>query len=476
VTGFSTAIPQDGLAQPQRAWAVAAVALGLIMAVLDGAIANVALPTIAADVHVSPHDSVSIINAYQIAVIVLLLPLASLGEIYGYKRIFQIGVVVFTCASLACALSSTLGQLTFARVIQGCGAAGEMSVTGALIRFAYPRARLGRGLALNALVVAGSTAAAPSIASAILAVAHWEWLFAINVPIGVACFAVAWSALPLSPRSSMRFDIVSALLSALTFGVGMVGIMGLTHGHGTALAIGEIAVGVIAGVFLVRGQLSRKEPLLPIDLLRIPLFRLSIMTSVFSFCAQMLAFVAIPFFVQDILGRSEVATGLLMTPWPLFVMIAAPIAGRLSDRFPAGLLGGIGLGVYALGLGLTALLPAHPSNLDIVWRLAICGAGFGLFQSPNNRAIMSAAPRHRSGGANGMLGLARLTGQTFGATIAALVFKLFPHHGQMPVAIGVACGLAVIGMALSLLRLRVGAPAASSPPGGEPRRAAMERP
>jgi DHA2 family multidrug resistance protein-like MFS transporter len=455
VAAFSMAIPQDGLAQPQRSWAVAAVALGLIMAVLDGAIANVALPTIAADVHVSAHDSVSIINAYQIAVIVLLLPLASLGEIYGYKRIFQIGVVVFTCASLACALSSTLDELTLARVIQGCGAAGEMSVTGALIRFAYPRAHLGRGLALNALVVAGSTAAAPSIASAILAVAHWEWLFAINVPIGVACFLVAWWALPLSPRSTIRFDIVSALLSAVTFGVGMVGIMGLTHGHGLPLAIAEIVVAVLAGVFLVRGQLSRTEPLLPIDLLRIPLFRLSIMTSIFSFCAQMLAFTSIPFFVQDSLGRGEVATGLLMTPWPLLVMVTAPIAGRLSDRFPAGLLGGIGLGVYALGLGLTALLPAHPSNLDIVWRLAICGAGFGLFQSPNNRAIMGAAPRNRSGGANGMLGLARLTGQTFGATIAALVFKLYPHHGQMPVAIGVACGLAVIGMVLSLLRLRV---------------------
>jgi DHA2 family multidrug resistance protein-like MFS transporter len=455
------AIPQDGLAQPQRAWAVAAVALGLIMAVLDGAIANVALPTIAADVHVSPHDSVSIINAYQIAVIVLLLPLASLGEIYGYKRIFQIGVVVFTCASLACALSSTLEQLTLSRVIQGCGAAGEMSVTGALIRFAYPRARLGRGLALNALVVAGSTAAAPSIASGILAIAHWEWLFAINVPIGVACFAVAWWALPHSPLSTMRFDFGSALLSAVTFGVGMVGIMGLTHGRHLLLAVAEIAVAVVAGVFLVQRQLSRREPLLPIDLLRIPLFRLSIMTSVFSFCAQMLAFTSIPFFVQDSLGRGEVATGLLMTPWPLFVMITAPIAGRLSDRFPAGLLGGIGLGVYALGLGLTALLPAHPSNLDIVWRLGICGAGFGLFQSPNNRAIMSAAPRNRSGGANGMLGLARLTGQTFGATIAALVFKLFPHHGQMPVAIGVACALAVIGMVLSLLRLRVGAPTGS---------------
>ena len=162
------------------------------------------------------------------------------------------------------------------------------------------------------------------------------------------------------------------------------------------------------------------------------------------------------------LGRGEVTTGLLMTPWPLLVMVTAPIAGRLSDRFSAGLLGGIGLGVFGLGLGLTALLPAHPADAEIVWRLAICGAGFGLFQSPNNRAIIGSAPRNRSGGANGMLGLARLSGQTLGATIAALVFKLFPHHGQMPVALGVACALAVVGMVFSFLRLRVGAPATTS--------------
>ncbi|GAB0118618.1 MFS transporter [Acidisoma sp. 7E03] len=455
MTGFSTAIPQDGLPQPQRFWAVLAVALGLVMAVLDGAIANVALPTIATDVHVSAHDSVSIINAYQIAVMVLLLPIAALGEIYGYKRVFLWGIVLFTCASLACSLSSTLDQLTVARIFQGCGAAGQMSVSGALIRFAYPRAKLGQGLSINALTVAASTAAAPSIASAILAVAHWEWLFAINVPIGFACFAVAWRALPLSHQSSMRYDFVSAILCALSLGLGMFGIMELSHGTTWVQGCGEIAVALCAGVVLVRRQLSRAEPLLPLDLLRIPLFRLSIMTSSFSFCAQLLAFISIPFFVQDVLGRSEVTTGLLMTPWPLLVMVVAPIAGRLSDRFPAGLLGGIGLGVYAIGLGLTALLPAHPSNWEICWRLAICGAGFGLFQSPNNRAIMGSAPRHRSGAANGMLGLARLTGQTFGATFCAVVFKLFPHHGQMPVAMGLACVFAIIAMGLSLMRLRV---------------------
>ncbi|GAB0114783.1 MFS transporter [Acidisoma sp. C75] len=454
VTPRSLIVPEDGLAQPQRFWAVAAVALGLVMAVLDGTIANVALPTIAADVHVSPHDSVAIINAYQIAVIVLLLPFSALGEIYGYRRIFLGGIVLFTLASLACALSSTLGQLTLARIFQGCGAAGEMSVTGAIIRFSYPRARLGQGLAINAFVVAGSTAVAPSIASGILAVAHWEWLFAINVPLGLICLAVALRSVPESHHSSMRFDLPSAILSGLSFGVGMFGLMDLSRGRHWELGLAEVVVGVVAGVALVLRQLQRAEPLLPIDLLRIPLFRLSMITSVCSFCAQMLAFVSIPFFVQDTLGKSEVMTGLLMTPWPFVIMFVAPIAGRLADRFPAGLLGGLGLGLFALGLGLTAALPAHPSNWEICWRLAICGAGFGLFQSPNNRAIMGSAPRHRSGSANGMLGLARLTGQTLGATLAALVFKLAPH-GQMPVALGLACLLAAGGAIVSMLRLRV---------------------
>jgi MFS transporter, DHA2 family, multidrug resistance protein len=448
-----SAVPLDGLPNPQRSLAVLAVAIGLVMAVLDGAIANVALPTIARAVHVTPNASVSIINAYQIAVIVLLLPCASLGEIYGYKRMFQIGIAIFTIASLGCAMSTTLDQLTLARVLQGCGAAGQMSVSGALVRFAYPRAMLGRGLSINALVVAGSTAAAPSIASAILSVAHWEWLFAVNVPLGILCSVVAWKTLPQTPHSSIRFDAVSAVLCGLTFGLGITGILGLTHGRHLPFTATELVVAVIVGVALVRRQLSRREPLLPIDLLGIPLFRLSIMTSVFSFAAQMLAFVSLPFFVQDTLGRSEVATGLLMTPWPLLVMIAAPIAGRLSDRYPAGVLGGIGLAVYAIGLGLTALLPSHASDFALCWRLAICGAGFGLFQSPNNRAILGSAPRHRSGGANGMLGMARLTGQTLGATIAALIFALYPIE-QMPVALGVAGILAVIAMGLSLLRLR----------------------
>jgi DHA2 family multidrug resistance protein-like MFS transporter len=444
-------IPEDGLHGAQRRLAVTAIALALIMAVLDGAIANVALPTIAAHLRTTPEASISVINAYQLAVTVMLLPLSSLGEIYGYKRVYQTGLVVFTIASLACALSHTLLALTLARILQGAGAAGIMSVNGALTRFIYPRARLGAGLSMNALVVAASTAAGPTIAAAILSVARWEWLFAINVPVGVVAFFIARRYLPLSRRASMRFDTPSAILNAASLGLFILAVDGLAHGQSATTIALEVLIAAVASVFLVRRQVSRSEPLLPVDLLRIRIFRLSIVTSICSFCAQMLAFVSLPFYVQDVLGHSAVTTGLLMTPWPLMLMIAAPISGRLSDRYSAGTLGGIGLGIYAAGLLLTALLPHDPSNANIAWRLAICGIGFGLFQSPNNRAMISAAPRHRSGGASGMLSVARLLGQTLGATLSAVIFVLVPHH-QMNTALLVACGFALGAMALSLMR------------------------
>lgn len=202
----------------------------------------------------------------------------------------------------------------------------------------------------------------------------------------------------------------------------------------------------------MRRQLHQAYPLLPVDLLRIPIFSLSICTSICSFWAQMLAMVSIPFYFQKTLGLSEIETGLLMTPWPLATMVMAPIAGRLVERFHGGMLGAIGLGVFALGLLLLALLPAAPSHLEIVLRMLVCGAGFGLFQSPNNHTILSSAPRQRSGGASGMLSTARLIGQTSGAAMVALLFNLFGGNGTHAALIGAALFAAVAAL-VSALRL-----------------------
>ena len=194
--------------------------------------------------------------------------------------------------------------------------------------------------------------------------------------------------------------------------------------------------------------------MLPIDLFRRPMFALSAATAVCSFAVQGLAFVSLPFYFEDILQRTQVETGFFMTPWPLVVAIMAPIGGRLSDRHSAGILGGLGLALLGVGMVLLATLPASPGIANIVWRMAICGLGFGFFQTPNIRAIMSSAPSGRSGGASGIVATARLTGQTIGAALAALCFALAGRDGATS-ALALGAGFAALGSVMSFLRLAV---------------------
>jgi len=437
----------DGLPVPQRYWAVLASGLAVLMAVLDGAIANVALPSIAQDLNVSPASSIWVVNAYQLAVTISLLPMASLGEIYGYQKIYRFGLALFTVASLLCALSDSLLTLTLARIIQGFGASGILAVNTAMVRTIYPRAMLGRGIGFNAMIVAFSSAAGPTIAAGILSAASWPWLFAVNLPIGVLALTIGAFTLPASPPNPRAFDWPSAGLNALTFGLLVFSVDGVAHGEGH-LAIGlELAGAVGFGVVLVLRQLARPAPLLPIDLLRIPLFALSALTSLCSFTGFTLAYLSMPFYFQMVLHLSEVATGLLMTPWPLTLLLIAPVAGRLADRYPVGVLSTIGLVVFALGLTSLALLPSAPSNLDLMWRMSLSGAGFALFQSPNNRAMVTAAPRVRSGAAAGLLSTCRTLGQTMGAALVALMFTLRPDdntHAALELSVCVAVFAAVI--------------------------------
>ena len=449
----------DGVPLPQRYWAILTIALGLTLAVLDGAIANVALPTIARDLNAQPAESIWVVNAYQLAVTISLLPLASLGDIYGYRRVYQYGLIVFTIASLGCAVSGSLLTLTIARIIQGFGAAGVMSVNGALVRFIYPRRWIGRGVGLNATIGSIASAVGPTVAAGILSVAPWPWLFAVNVPIGAVAIPLALRFLPDTRSSGVRFDAPSAIWSALTFGILVSAISGLGHGESTSLAGAEICFALVFGFVLVTRQLAQTSPMLPVDLLRIPLFALSVATSICSFIGQSMALVALPFLFENTLGRSQVETGLLLTPWPLAVAVIAPFTGRLSDRYPAGLLGGCGLAVMAAGLALLAVLPAHPAAFDIGWRMLICGIGFGFFNTPNNRAILTAAPPSRAGAASGMQATSRLLGQSMGAAMVALMFGLFPESGtreSLTVAACVAAGSALVSFSRLTQPRRVG--------------------
>jgi DHA2 family multidrug resistance protein-like MFS transporter len=444
----------DGLPTGRRRWAVAAIFTALAMASLDTAIANIALPAIAADLNVSPADVVWVVNVYQIALVATLLPLGALGEIVGHQRIYLGGLLLFTIASLGCACAWSLPSLLTARVLQGLGASGIMSVNSALIRFVYPSRMLGRGFGNNALVVATAFTLGPTIASGILAFGPWPWLFAVNIPFGLVAMAIGMRTLPPTPRAEHAFDFLGALLAAMCLGLVILGIGSAAHKASPTLVTAELVAGLILGLLLIRRHADHPAPMLPIDLFRRPVFALSAATSVCSFAVQGLAFVSLPFYFEDILQRTQVETGFFMTPWPLVVAFMAPIGGRLSDRYPAGLLGGLGLVLLGTGMTLLATLPASPSILNIVWRMVICGLGFGFFQTPNIRAIMSSAPPGRSGGASGIVATARLTGQTTGAALAALCFALAGRDGAT-LALALGAGFAAVGSVMSFLRLAV---------------------
>lgn len=445
-------IAGEGLPPEQRGRAILALGIAVGLATLDTAIANTALPAMALDLNTTPAASVWIVTAYQLAMMVALLPLAALGEIVGYRRIYIWGLVLFTAASLLCAVAWSLPTLVMARFLQGLGGAGIMSVNTALIRFIYPTRSLGRGVGLNTLIVAIAFTVGPSVASGILAIAPWPWLFAVNVPLGVAAVILALPSLPHTALSTHAFDLRSAVLNAAAFGLLILAIGEGAHQAEASVVGLELGAAIVCGLFLLKRELSHPAPMLPVDLFRHPMFTLSAITAVCSFAAQGLAFVSLPFFFHHDLGRSQVEIGLLMTPWPVAEAIMAPIAGRLSDRYPVGILGGVGLALLCAGLLSMTFMPAAPTVWEISWRMLLCGMGFGFFQSPNLKALMTSAPPHRSGGASGIVATARLLGQSVGAALVALCFNLSETQGSR-FALGFGAAFAGVACIASFLRL-----------------------
>ena len=341
-------------------------------------------------------------------------------------------------------------MLIAARLAQGVGTACIAAIGPAVVRDIYPRRMIGSGLALIALSVAVGGTAGPTVASLILSVATWPWLFLVNVPIGMIAVPM-FIALARPGRPQPRpFDWVATLLSAAALGLLLMGVDTLgKEDHG--LALGEIAIGLVCGALLVWHQSGRTNALLPLDLLRIPLLSLSLVTSICSYSAQILAYVSLPFLFETVMHRSQIATGLLVTPWPLMIVVAAPLAGRLSARYPAALLGSIGLALLATGLGLMAALPDQPSDWNIAWRMALCGVGFGFFQTPNNATIMTAGPQNRAGAAGGMLAVARTLGWCVGSALVTLIFSLSQANATV-LCLQVACGFALVGAIASASR------------------------
>ena len=406
--------------------AVIALQIVLVMTVLDVTVVNVALPVLAEEFGISNSSTVWIVTIYQLVITILLLPVSSVGDLHGYKRTFLTGVAIFTLSSAMCAAAPNFVMLVVSRAIQGVGAACVMGVNIALVRLIYPREILGRGMALNAMCIAIATAAGPTIAGAILSVSSWHWLFLINVPLGIAAFVMGLRLLPQNPavEHKPRFDWVSAVENMIVFGLIFYALGNFTRKGDMMLSGIMLAVGVVTGIFYYRRQRWHEQPLLPVDLFRNSMYTMSIVTSVCSFIAQNVTMIALPFLYLNSYHFSAITTGLLMTPWPLATMIVSPIAARYVERHNPGATAAAGMGVFIVGVILLLTTGNGPEEWNIAWRMAVCGVGFGMFQTPNNIVMVMATPVHRSGGAGGMQSTARLVGQTLGATMVSSVFAL----------------------------------------------------
>lgn len=462
----ATEAPPDGLPAPARYWSMVVIFLGITLTVLDGSMINLALPGIARDLQASAADTILVVNAYQIATLALLLPCAALGDRASYRQVYLGGMAVYAAGALACVMAPSLPLLIAARALQGVGAAGIMAVNPALVRLTYPASMLGRGIALNSVVVATSAVAGPTVAAAVLSVASWHWLFGLNIPLGLALLVLGARALPHNVARAVappRLRTVDVILNILFFGLMFLGMNMLggsagasAHSASPLTGVALVAGGLAVGAFYVQRQRSEALPLLPVDLLRIRVFALSMGTSITAFAAQVLTFIALPFLMLDVWHLSALHAGLLLTAWPCGVVIVAPLAGALIGRYHGGLLAGLGLAFLCAGLALLAFMDGEPSTLQVAWRLLLCGFGFGLFQSPNNHTIVTSAPLSRAGAASGMLATARIAGQASGAVLVTLVFSLAgTAGGRGPrAAIGAAALLAAIAAAFSVARVR----------------------
>jgi DHA2 family multidrug resistance protein-like MFS transporter len=447
-------VAQDGagLAGGRFYVAVAAVSLGTMLTIIDGAIATVALPTIAHDLRVDASSAVLVVTVYQLVLVMALLPFSALGDRVGLKKLYQGGQLVFTIATVLCFFAHSLGFLLVVRALQAAGAAAALSVMAAMIRRIYPSQHLGRGLGLNNIMGSVSAALAPTAGGLILAIAPWPWVFAMAAPFAVLSLALGRWALPDVPAQPGSYNLAGAILNMATFGLVIAGLEALVHGNSPVVSGAVVVIGILFGVILVLHERRETAPILPVDLLVRPVLALSVGGAFMAFFASQLLVLSIPFRLQHSFGFAPREVGAMLAPWPLTTMIVAPIAGSLSDRFPAGILGGIGMAIATAALVLLSFLPAHPAYFDIAWRMALCGAGFGLFLSPNARLIIGSAPRERAASAGGLVSTTRLVGQTMGATGVATMLALGFGTTYLPAL--VASGLTVAAGLCSLSRLR----------------------
>lgn len=437
----------DGLPKPRRHYAAATLLMALCITVLDATMSNVALPAIAQELNIPAASVVWVAIAYSLTIVMTLLPLSAISERVGLGRMFAAGTVVFLFASLGAAFSYDFTSLLTARVAQGIGSSMLMCLFGGLVRNIYPLARLGAGLSINAITVSLTAVLGPSLGAFIVDVASWRWMFFINVPICLLTwFGIRY--LPTVPRNSKPFDWFACFLSFPVFGLSILGLDLLVSQP--IWALGCLFIAFICGWILIKRSLGQVAPIVPVDLLKITPVAYAVAASAFAFAAQMASIVTFPFFFQKVMEYDYAEIGLMLGAWSLGVGIMAPISAWLSNRVAIALLCATGAGTMVVGTGLLLFYDAQTPMIFVTIAMVLGGFGFGLFQTPNNRALLAGVPRHRSAAAGGMQATTRVYGQSFGTALVAMVFALGQEHGpSLGVGVAILCagGALVINIA-----------------------------
>lgn len=449
MTLFSNLPGDEGLPGRERAWVMAAVMTTTLMGVFDGTMINIALPSMAAGMQIPANEAVWFANGYLLSAAMTLAIFAALAARVGYRPVFLAGLATFTLTSAGCALANTPELLTAMRVLQGIGGAATLSIAPAILRSVFPGRLLGRILGLHALLIASSSAIGPVLGGTIVDALGWQWLFAINVIPGAVALWLAWRSLPRKSASvSAPFDTPGAALSATFLGATIMAANGLN-----VESSGWGALALISGLMFIRHIRRARSPLLPPVIFQNGRFSLAALTSLASFISQGITFVALPFLFQSLYGFSPVASALLFTPWPLGIVLIAPHAGRWADTLSAPLISTLGLVIFVVGLTLLATLPASPSAWNICLRSLVCGMGFGCFQSPNNREMLSNVSREYASYASGVLSIVRTFGQCLGAAAVGVLLAV-AHQAGIHMALWMAVAASAAAVLFSVSRLR----------------------
>jgi len=439
----------DGLPIPRRYWAIAAISFGTALFVIDGAIANVAMPTIAKDLKVSNASVTNIVTVYQLVLVMVLLPFSNVGDRIGLRKLYQIGQVLFLLASAVVLFINSFPLLLLARAGQAFGAGMALSVSAAILREIYPAKNLGSGMGINSVVVASSSALAPTLGGWLVSQFDWRWVFVAAVPAAVISLLLGRS-LPDPFKVDREHEVLSGVWSAVTVLLLIGGIQIATHAGTLALGAALSIIGVVSAVLLVRRERERTAPVVPVDLIAMPAIGLSALAAVCAFVASGSLLVSLPFLFQEGMGYSPDQAGLLLLPFPLTMLVVAPVAGWLSDRVAATKLGVTGMCIAITALLLLASMPQQPGAFGISWRLSLCALGFGLFFAPNSRLLIGRAPKDRAAAAGGLLSTSRLSGQTLAAALVGILLSVGLGLGPAPMLI--ACGLSVVAALCSFAR------------------------